>query len=93
MLASRDLRTVSLYDLVSCAAPVRAPIPWSAAEKTGSWTLLTLPKNASAKLPSRGMTMVEGTIDGFPFRAASGSKRGPSSRASAVTASVSQVIT
>src|SRR6202047_5592982 len=37
-------------------------------EKTGSWTL-TLPKNASAKLPSRGMTMVEGTINGFPFRA------------------------
>src|SRR5271169_45973 len=39
-------------------------------EKFGSWTLLTLPKNASAKLPSRGMTMVEGTINGFPFRAA-----------------------
>src|SRR4029434_32031 len=30
--------------------------------KTGSWTL-TLPKNASAKLPSRGMTMVEGTLE------------------------------
>src|SRR5579863_2569980 len=41
-----------------------------AAEKTGSWTLLTLPKSASAKLPSRGMTMVEGTINGFPFRVA-----------------------
>lgn len=41
-----------------------------ATEKSGSWTLLTLPKNASAKLPSRGMTMVEGTINGFPFRAA-----------------------
>ena len=40
------------------------------AEKLGSWTLLTLPKNASAKLPSRGMTMVEGTINAFPFRAA-----------------------
>jgi Bacteriocin-protection, YdeI or OmpD-Associated/Domain of unknown function (DUF1905) len=38
-------------------------------EKTGSWTL-TLPKNASAKLPSRGRTMVEGTINSFPFRAA-----------------------
>jgi hypothetical protein len=38
-------------------------------EKTGSWTL-TLPKNASAKLSSRGMIMVEGTINGFPFRAA-----------------------
>jgi hypothetical protein len=41
-----------------------------ATEKIGSWTLLTLPKNASAKLPSRGTTMIEGTINGFPFRAA-----------------------
>jgi hypothetical protein len=41
-----------------------------ATEKIGSWALLTLPRNASAKLPSRGMTMVEGTINGFPFRAA-----------------------
>ncbi|HKB57634.1 MAG TPA: YdeI/OmpD-associated family protein [Lacunisphaera sp.] len=32
--------------------------------------LLTLPKSASAKLPARGMTMVEATINGFPFRAA-----------------------
>ena len=39
-------------------------------EKIGSWALLTLPKNASAKLPSRGRTMAEGTINGFPFRAA-----------------------
>ena len=38
-------------------------------EKTGAWTL-ALPKNASAKLPSRGRTMVEGTINSFPFRAA-----------------------
>ena len=41
-----------------------------ATEKIGSWTLLTLPKNASAKLPTRDMTMVEATINGFPFRAA-----------------------
>ena len=32
------------------------------------WTL-ALPRTASAKLPSRGMTMVDGTINGFPFRA------------------------
>ena len=38
-------------------------------EKAGSWTFLTLPKDASAKLPSRGMTTVEGTINGFPFQA------------------------
>jgi hypothetical protein len=36
----------------------------------GSWTLLRLPKGASAKLPSRGMTMVEGTINDFRFQAA-----------------------
>ena len=38
--------------------------------KIGSWTLLRLPESASAKLPSRGMTMVEGTINGFRFQAA-----------------------
>jgi hypothetical protein len=37
--------------------------------KPRSWTFLTLPNDASAKLPSRGMTTVEGTINGFPFRA------------------------
>src|SRR5215471_19004572 len=37
--------------------------------KAGSWTFLTLPKDASAKLPSRGMTTVDGTINGSPFRA------------------------
>ena len=41
----------------------------AATEKAGSWTFLNLPKDASAKLPSRGMTTVEGTINGFPFRA------------------------
>ena len=38
--------------------------------KIGSWTILGLPKSASAKLPSRGMTMVKGTINGFRFLAA-----------------------
>ncbi|HEU5376644.1 MAG TPA: YdeI/OmpD-associated family protein [Ktedonobacteraceae bacterium] len=36
----------------------------------GSWTILRLPKEASAKLPSRGMTMIEGTLNGFRFQAA-----------------------
>lgn len=34
-----------------------------------SWTFLVLPKQASAKLPTRGITAVEGTINGFPFQA------------------------
>src|ERR1700751_1868508 len=37
--------------------------------KICSWAFLVLPKNASAKLPSRGMTAIEGTINGFPFQA------------------------
>jgi hypothetical protein len=32
-------------------------------------TFLTLPRNASAKLPSRGTLTVEGTINYYPFRA------------------------
>jgi hypothetical protein len=38
--------------------------------KIGSWTLLRLPPGASAQLPSRGMTMVEGTVNDFRFQAA-----------------------
>jgi Bacteriocin-protection, YdeI or OmpD-Associated/Domain of unknown function (DUF1905) len=33
------------------------------------WTFLILPKNASAKLPSRGMTAIEGAVNGVPFQA------------------------
>jgi hypothetical protein len=38
-------------------------------DETGSATLLALPQSASAKLPSRGMTLVEGTLNDFPVRA------------------------
>jgi hypothetical protein len=37
--------------------------------KAESWSFLTLPKNASVKLPSRGMTAIEGTINGVSFQA------------------------
>ena len=37
--------------------------------KAVSWTFLTLPKEASAKLPSRSMTSVEGTFNGVAFQA------------------------
>src|SRR6202162_2873539 len=33
------------------------------------WTFLTLPIEASAKLPSRSMTSVEGTFNGLAFQA------------------------
>jgi hypothetical protein len=38
-------------------------------EKAGSWTFLTLPKSASARLSSRSMTAIEGTINDVPFEA------------------------
>jgi hypothetical protein len=34
----------------------------------GSWTILLLPQDVSARLPSRGQVMVEGTVNGAPFR-------------------------
>lgn len=37
--------------------------------KDRSWTFLVLPKAAGDKLPRRGRTTVEGTINGRPFRA------------------------
>ncbi len=40
-----------------------------ATAKAIAWTFLTLPKEASAKLPSRGMTSIEGTFNGHPFQA------------------------
>ena len=36
-------------------------------EKADAWNFLVLPKSASAKLPTRAMTAVEGTINNAPF--------------------------
>lgn len=36
--------------------------------KINDWTILRLPEDASAKLPSRGMTMVSGILNGVPFK-------------------------
>ena len=41
----------------------------AASGKAVGWTFLTLPGEASAKLPSRGMTSVEGTFNGVAFGA------------------------
>jgi Bacteriocin-protection, YdeI or OmpD-Associated/Domain of unknown function (DUF1905) len=37
--------------------------------KSDSWMFIVLPREASAKLPSRGTTAIEGTINAFPFQA------------------------
>ena len=47
----------------------RAKLWGPAAPKGASWTFLILPKNASARLPTRSMTTVQGTINDYPFRA------------------------
>lgn len=39
------------------------------AGKTGPWAFLILPKTASDRLPRRGRTTVEGTLNGHPFQA------------------------
>ncbi|EKD86650.1 MAG: hypothetical protein ACD_37C00205G0002 [uncultured bacterium] len=36
--------------------------------KIKDWTILRLPEEVSAELPSRGMTMVKGTLNGVPFK-------------------------
>ena len=36
--------------------------------KVGRWTLVLLPKEASARLPSRGMAMMAGELNGLPFQ-------------------------
>ena len=48
------------------SAPLLRP---AVTAKNVAWTFLTLPKEASAKLPSRGMTSVEGTFNGLAFAA------------------------
>lgn len=37
--------------------------------KIKDWTILRLPEDASVKLPSRGITMVEGKVNGAKFKA------------------------
>jgi len=38
-------------------------------EKDASWMFLTLPAKMSARLPSRGMIAIEGTLNDVPFQA------------------------
>ena len=58
------------------ASEAASPIRFSAkllrpkaTDKPADWTFLTLPSEASAKLPSRGMVSVEGTLNGAAFQA------------------------
>lgn len=52
-------------------APVRfqAPLLHPAQPRNASWSFLLLPAQASARLPSRGLVTVAGTLAGVPFQA------------------------
>ena len=47
----------------------KAKLARPAEPKSATWGFLVLPKAASAKLPTRAMTTVEGTLAGAPFKA------------------------
>lgn len=47
----------------------KARLSRPASPKGATWTFLLLPRDASAKLPTRSMTAVEGTFGGHPFAA------------------------
>jgi hypothetical protein len=58
-MAGRDTTTIRFK------GTLRRP----ATPKNASWVFLVLPAQASAKLPTRGTTAVDGTLEGHPFKA------------------------
>jgi len=56
----------SLPTKIRCRAQLLLP---ASPARGGAWTFLVLPRAASAQLPTRAMTSVEGTLNGAPFRA------------------------
>ncbi|KXK10916.1 MAG: hypothetical protein UZ22_OP11002000544 [Microgenomates bacterium OLB23] len=53
-------------------SPVQSPMTLNYFKSTlfiiNSWVILRIPEEASAQLPSRGITMVSGTLNGIPFK-------------------------
>lgn len=49
--------------------PFKTKLLRPASPKGATWTFLVLPPGASAKLPTRSMTTVDGTLNGHPFQA------------------------
>lgn len=70
-----QLRPISKTDFtpIHFSATLFSPrLPAAAGRSTAkaeTWTFLKLPKEASAKLPSRGQATVEGTFNGLAFQA------------------------
>jgi hypothetical protein len=61
-----DSRTISK---IRFSATLLRPKANANSGRAASWIFLNLPKEASAKLPARGMVSVEGTLNGSPFQA------------------------
>lgn len=64
--AARALGASTPTARIRFSAPLLRPVTTA---KAADWTFLTLPPEASDKLPSRGMTSVEGTFNGVAFQA------------------------
>jgi Bacteriocin-protection, YdeI or OmpD-Associated/Domain of unknown function (DUF1905) len=63
---ARALGDSSTASKICFSATLFRPV---AAAKAVAWTFLILPKEASGKLPSRGMMSIEGAFNGLAFRA------------------------
>jgi hypothetical protein len=68
-LAGAQLVLSTKMTKTACKIRFKAKLLRPEAGKGDSWTFLILPKNASAKLPTRGMTAIEGTVNGHAFEA------------------------
>jgi hypothetical protein len=62
----RALRESTTASTIIFSATLLRPVGTA---KAVDWSFLVLPKEASAKLPSRGMMSVEGTFNGLAFQA------------------------
>ncbi len=67
-MKKRQAKTHKVASTIRFSATLFRPAATNGS-KPVAWTFLTLPKQASAKLPSRGMVSVEGTINDAAFQA------------------------
>ncbi|MCC6427672.1 MAG: DUF1905 domain-containing protein [Phycisphaerales bacterium] len=67
--SSRERAEPKAASAIRFSATLLRPAATAPTSKPVSWIFLTLPKEASDKLHSRGMVSVQGTINGSPFQA------------------------
>lgn len=66
--AARERSDGMIAARIRFRARLHRPAATGGRAKAVTWTFLMLPKDASARLPSRGMVAIEGTINRSPFR-------------------------